>query len=894
MIGRRLSGILAWSAAALLLGCLDRPTETTNPPTGLHGRLVDGQGRPVAGATVKLYRVESAPLKRSAASGFMDSARTDAQGFYSVTDMLGGDYNVLGSYNNGGLMVLIPGVSYDSAFASVDLGTDTLRVPGQIKGQVTQDGEGKAGIFCYLPGTSFLSISDEKGKFWIYNVPQGIYEVLYRYPGLETLVDSGVVVRSGEITALEPRSIGPDPSFPPPAPADLRAVYDTLTGSARLEWPAVAVPDLDGYVVYRIDSASASPMRVSAGLVRDTVFRDTIFRDFFDTSARRVTYRVKSQDLDVNLSATFSPAAIVEAAPPTLFHTTIGISVRTRFGDTAVIGDEVRLIAAFANPLRTLASATWIVDGDTLRTGVLGRRSGSDTLVHAFPLAGFHRVVVDFRDLAGVRWRDSLDMEVLLDPPEAHAGREATVLAGLPTILTGRGFDRFGIIVQYAWDFDMDGVYDDSSAGIGDVARTYPTEGPRKHLLRVQDDDGNFGYDTLSFTVGGAFLGDLYTSDLRVKKSGSPYYIQGNNVLSAGTIMIVEPGVTFRFARNAQFTIRGTLICEGTPSDSIHMVGAEDSSQAPSRDHVKPALLFEGGPGATVLDTTHVSGSRLRYVRFRGLTGIDLERTAVTIEDCTFRQVVATASNSVSASGIVLLVGGGPDNDAWICRRNRFLETQGVAIKAILGSSGPNLENPRLRAGISGNSIQGTGGISIQSGNSAQGLFTIEDNEIRLSGPNQEVFGVGIGYQGPRPARIRNNLIVGAVEGFNFGMTADVEVAHNEVRGCSRIWYDGGYKGRFHHNQIGAGMLEMNNFQNQMAAYDSNAFEAGVRLSWEFGPAAKPLDLRNNFWSTLDVQAIKQALGMTVNPESVRLEPILSAPPPGVGRGRPVLAGAIR
>ncbi|HKP95783.1 MAG TPA: carboxypeptidase-like regulatory domain-containing protein, partial [Fibrobacteria bacterium] len=344
---------LAWFA-----GC--EGTETTNPkvtdndPPGLHGRLVDGAGQPRAGVSVKAFQVEKSPLGKAApkSAAASDTTVTDARGDYNFDSLQGGRYNLIGEYNGGGLVVLIPQIEYQGGASERNLGTDTLRLPGRITGSIRLGGKGREGVFCYLTGTSFLSLSDETGKFWFYGIPQGEYDLNLAYPGLQTAKDTGILVKAGETTVLQPRELGYDTAFPPPAPDSLRVAYDTLSGVVTLSWSRSQVADVDGYVVYRIDPLTSSPQRLNTALVRDTVFRDTLFRGSGDTASLVAAYQVKSQDRTTNRSTVFSPLVSVVCIPPGQVRTSLKMAMRTATGDIAVMRDTLRFIATYANPIR--------------------------------------------------------------------------------------------------------------------------------------------------------------------------------------------------------------------------------------------------------------------------------------------------------------------------------------------------------------------------------------------------------------------------------------------------------------------------------------------------------------------------------------------------------------
>ncbi len=90
-------------------------------------------------------------------------------------------------------------------------------------------------------------------------------------------------------------------------------------------------------------------------------------------------------------------------------------------------------------------------------------------------------------------------------PPVADAGLELSVAVGEEVQLHGIATDNFNrdIIVLYEWDFDGDGVYDTSSTSSGDAVHIYESAGTYYAKLRVTDDGGGRGFDSVRIVVGG-------------------------------------------------------------------------------------------------------------------------------------------------------------------------------------------------------------------------------------------------------------------------------------------------------------------------------------------------------------------------------------------------------
>jgi len=88
-------------------------------------------------------------------------------------------------------------------------------------------------------------------------------------------------------------------------------------------------------------------------------------------------------------------------------------------------------------------------------------------------------------------------------PPVGDAGKEKNVRVGEETDLKGEASDNFNrnIIVLYEWDFDGDGTYDWSSPTTGVTTHSYDSPGTYYAKLRVTDDGGGKGFDTVEIRV---------------------------------------------------------------------------------------------------------------------------------------------------------------------------------------------------------------------------------------------------------------------------------------------------------------------------------------------------------------------------------------------------------
>jgi hypothetical protein len=160
-------------------------------------------------------------------------------------------------------------------------------------------------------------------------------------------------------------------------------------------------------------------------------------------------------------------------------------------------------------------------------------------------------------------------INVVTDPPTAFAGKDTTISVNSPILLNGTATQQFGRIDRYAWDFNGDGIWDDSNSTTGTTTITYNTCGMKKAVFGVCDDDGNFEKDTLNILVATFVTDRVIAHDTVWKKESSPYIIPRNTLLDSGYTLTIQPGVIVRFAANTYLRVNGTLSAVGDAGDSI-------------------------------------------------------------------------------------------------------------------------------------------------------------------------------------------------------------------------------------------------------------------------------------------------------------------------------------
>jgi alpha-tubulin suppressor-like RCC1 family protein len=478
-------------------------------------------GSPAANTKVCFYPRDYDP-HTGQGSGAADSTYTDTNGNY--TAMLDtGKYTVFANGDSG--------MAYQDSIRAIGGHTIhppvcTLKTPGTIRGVVQlEQGDDPRTVFILFLGThSYTTPDDAAGNFISEPMAGGKYRVRI----LTTIPDYQVMDTSFTITAGRDSVMADTIRLKYtgiPIPKGLSASYDTVHGIVTLRWNRVTFLELQGYIVYRNDTAATLPERISGNsAITDTFFNDTVFLDLLDTNTFVYEYRVKVQDTSANIGNKFSAPCEVTAASPTKVRTFINLQTLNTISDTASINDSVKIIASYQNQTRKNSRISWYVGRkDSLVKGSgISSRVGNDTLMNIWRTPGVKKVFVKIQDTAGTVWEDSITVTIVLDAPVAEAGNDTMAPVNGMVRMHGSATQQFGSIVKWEWKFGSGNWI--TTGGPDTVVVMPSTEQIYACSLAVTDDDGNRGVGEIKIAVvvmGKIKLAAGWEHSLIVKNDGT-------------------------------------------------------------------------------------------------------------------------------------------------------------------------------------------------------------------------------------------------------------------------------------------------------------------------------------------------------------------------------------
>jgi len=452
------------------------------------GKLVDGvNGGPAANAEVLLYRANS-----SATDKPVGITATDNTGSFEFDSIPKGVYSIIATYV----------VSNDTLYSArqniqafeeipkkpdVDIGTDTLRSPGRISGTVSVEGQAsKSGIFCYIPGTSFLAITDTGGSFVVFSVPPGTYPFGYMHYKYKDTTIHGVVVISDKETKL-PHMIMKvavdslkksiygvfEKNYRGIKELEVLVTGDSINAGKPLSFPLDYNPLSHGYSGY-VTVPDNGKNWTATIIVYDTLARKT--------GLGTVSFTNVSSNI---LVPAFDPC---NAVP----HLDAGADMLVSKHDT--ISFYGSAIDSFGG---TILRYAWDLNGD----GVFDDSSNThDTVYWVYPATGLYTVQLYALDNDNNSASDTRIVTVPDFKPVVNLIHPSQDTAIWDTIIKMRLYaqasDSFGgRIIGYKWDFNGDGTWDTAYTKNDTVTHTYKS-GTNKVIFAGIDDDSNVTADT--------------------------------------------------------------------------------------------------------------------------------------------------------------------------------------------------------------------------------------------------------------------------------------------------------------------------------------------------------------------------------------------------------------
>jgi PKD repeat protein len=155
----------------------------------------------------------------------------------------------------------------------------------------------------------------------------------------------------------------------------------------------------------------------------------------------------------------------------------------------------------------TIVLYQWDFNGDGVY-GDVGDVAYNAYIPHFVPFTygweGAYTPSLRVTDNDGLTGTASVTITVGVEDGNPVASASASPSKGAPPLevaLVGTGTDLDGTITAFEWDFDGDGIYDWTSNSTGTTTHTYNTVGVYNAALRVTDNDGKTGTDTVLINV---------------------------------------------------------------------------------------------------------------------------------------------------------------------------------------------------------------------------------------------------------------------------------------------------------------------------------------------------------------------------------------------------------
>jgi outer membrane protein assembly factor BamB len=155
---------------------------------------------------------------------------------------------------------------------------------------------------------------------------------------------------------------------------------------------------------------------------------------------------------------------------------------------------------------------------------------------------GHHTITFQVQDNDG-DWVYTNSSLFVFTYPIAIAGQDSTGTPGVPLQFSGAATDEDGTVVLYEWDFDGDGIFEWSSTVNGRELNIYNNEGTYTATLRVTDNEGFTGTDTVEITISEKKIqidddGNVIVEDAGEDEEGIPSISLITSLISIGLLAI--------------------------------------------------------------------------------------------------------------------------------------------------------------------------------------------------------------------------------------------------------------------------------------------------------------------------------------------------------------------
>lgn len=295
----------------------------------------------------------------------------------------------------------------------------------------------------------------------------------------------------------------------------------------------------------------------------------------------------------------------------------------------------------------TITDYEWDFDGDgnynEAGNGELAARGDATPPTYTYTAVGSYTARVRVTDNDNGSDVEQLTISVINTPPLADLQADVLEMdAPLMTTLIATGSsDPGGSIVDYEWDFDGDGVYNEPGIEADDrgnaisVPQTYGLPGIYTINLRVTDDDGATATDSIQVTAHGWRIVTVW-----------------NELVGWCDFALVNgnPAVAWKRTNNTLAYSRSVTLLGTSPSDWITTDLPNPTLTAPGRDLCLAAV----GSGAAIAYTESPGTEDLYYQYGSG--------NATSIIDWTNPILVHDTADGISTgySPDILVVGGQP------------------------------------------------------------------------------------------------------------------------------------------------------------------------------------------------------------------------------------------